>query len=67
MDGCQAGPSQTVANGCYPPTQWSVVMGARGHSSGALNILFTSYRQPLLTYLQVQGVALSAANPLVVP
>ena len=51
--------------GLFPATRWTLVLGARDKSPPALEALCASYRQPLLTWLRIQGYPPPDAEDLV--
>ncbi|HOC00459.1 MAG TPA: sigma-70 family RNA polymerase sigma factor [Verrucomicrobiota bacterium] len=49
----------------FPETLWSIVNRAQEDSTGALNSLFSTYREPLVTYLRCRGSSPEDAEDIV--
>jgi RNA polymerase sigma-70 factor (ECF subfamily) len=50
--------------GAFVTTHWSLVLRARDKSEAALEVLFSTYREPLLVWLRAEGYALEDAEDL---
>jgi RNA polymerase sigma factor (sigma-70 family) len=57
-----ANPSPAGEQGLFAPTQWTIVLRAKGDSLDALNSLCAIYRAPLVTWLRCRGETLEDAE-----